>query len=604
MKPEHRSTLEQRLGRVIEINGPIVTIAQQSIENGEQVALGRQRLTGSVIALKGEHAIVQAYESTAGLRPGEPVEGLGRPLSVELGPGLLSGIFDGVQRPLLALKESAGDLIPQGAQAQALNPERKWDFSPNPELQPGQRIGGGTILGEVPETQLITHRVLLPPMLEGTLQQLAPAGSYTVEDEIGQLQDDQGRVHSLRMAHHWPVHRPRPFRRRDEAVAPLLTGQRVIDTFFPVLKGGRAAIPGPFGAGKTMVQHQVARWSNADIVIYVGCGERGNELVDVLDSFPKLEDPASGKPLMERTLLIANTSNMPVVAREASIYVGVTIAEYFRDQGYDVVMVADSTSRWAEALREVAGRLNQMPVEEGYPAYLASRLAAFYERAGRVETSNGKLGSVTLIGAVSPPGGDFSEPVTSHTKELAQVFWALSKPLADARHYPSIDWNDSFSSHVALAAEWWNKQIDPGWLELRNQALGLLARAEELMRIVNLVGPESLSPEQRWELEGAAMIREGVLQQSALDDKDSYCSPEKQYLLLEMTMKVFKHGIGTLKQGVPVNRLLELPVLAQIRRLKSRFSSQQIEEIRKFADDIRAAFDALRVEYGVKTGAE
>ncbi|MBI3547370.1 MAG: V-type ATP synthase subunit A, partial [Gammaproteobacteria bacterium] len=401
----------------------------------------------------------------------------------------------------------------------------------------------------------------------------------------------------LKLYHRWPVRRARPYQRRDHAAEPLITGQRVLDTLFPLLKGGKAAVPGPFGAGKTVVQQQIARWSNAEIVIYVGCGERGNELVEILETFPKLTDPYTGRLLMERTILVANTSNMPVVAREASIYVGVTLAEYYRDQGYDVVMVADSTSRWAEALREVAGRLEQMPVEEGYPAYLASRLAAFYERAGRVETLSGKHGSVSLIGAVSPPGGDFSEPVTSHTKEIVQTFWALSKNLADARHYPSVDWTDSFSGYVNAAAKWWHANVDARWSECRAEAMRLLAQADELARIVNLVGPEALSPTQRWALEGASMIKEGVLQQSALDDIDSFCSPQKQFILLDLVLETCHQGQALLDIGVPVQQLLGLPILARMRRIKSSYSSQQLEELKAVRREIQKAFAGLQMEY-------
>jgi V/A-type H+-transporting ATPase subunit A len=411
------------------------------------------------------------------------------------------------------------------------------------------------------------------------------------------VRDAKGTVRKLQLFHRWPVRRPRPYMQRDHGVAPLITGQRILDTFFPLLKGGKGAVPGPFGAGKTMVQQQVARWSNADIVIYVGCGERGNELVDVLESFPKLKDPHTGRGMMERTLLVANTSNMPVVAREASIYVGMTIAEYFRDQGYDVVMLADSTSRWAEALREVAGRLGHMPVEEGYPAYLGSRLAAVYERAGRVQTLDGERGSVTLIGAVSPPGGDFSEPVTSHTKEIIQTFWALSKELADARHYPSVDWVDSFSQDISTAAGWWAQQIGGAWSQRRAQALSLLARDAELSRIVNLVGPEALSSAQRWELEGAALIKEAVLQQSALDDADSYCSPQKQFQLLELVMQVFDQGMELIGLGAPVQELAEHPMLARIRRAKSVWRSDESEQLEAFSAEVYQALGALRSEY-------
>jgi V/A-type H+/Na+-transporting ATPase subunit A len=427
---------------------------------------------------------------------------------------------------------------------------------------------------------------------------LAPAGDYTVEQAIARIRDRHGPIRTLYLYHRWPVRTPRPYLGRDHAAAPLITGQRILDTFFPLLKGGKAAIPGPFGAGKTVTLHQIARWSNAEIVIYVGCGERGNELVEILETFPQLIDPNTGRLLMERTLLVANTSNMPVVAREASIYVGVTLAEYYRDQGYDVVMVADSTSRWAEALREVAGRLSQMPVEEGHPAYLASRLAAFYERAGRVQAlARGLLGSVTLIGAVSPPGGDFSEPVTSHTKEMVQTFWALSKDLADARHYPAVDWNESFSGYVSTASQWWGENVDPRWAEFRGEALGLLAQADQLARIVNLVGPEALSPAQRWSLEGAGLIKDGVLQQSAIDPKDSFCSPQKQFAMLSLIMDLYHQGVELLGIGVPVQQLLRLPILGRVRRVKSAYGSDELGGLAKFREEVRGAFDGLRLEY-------
>jgi V/A-type H+-transporting ATPase subunit A len=441
---------------------------------------------------------------------------------------------------------------------------------------------------------------LVPPNLTGELTLLPAPGDYTVEDVIARLQDADKTIHDIKLAQRWPVRTPRPYRDRIHAAAPLLTGQRILDTFFPLLKGGKGAVPGPFGAGKTVVQQQIARWANADIVIYVGCGERGNELVDILESFPSLTDPHTGRSLMERTLLVANTSNMPVVAREASIYVGVTMAEYYRDQGYDVVMVADSTSRWAEALREVGGRLGQMPVEEGYPAYLASRLAAFYERAGSVDTLSDRQGSVTLIGAVSPPGGDFSEPVTSHTKEIVSTFWALSKELADARHYPAVGWTDSFSGYVGTAGQWWKKEVGPGWKKKRAEAMGLLTQADELARIVNLVGPEALSSQQRWSLEGAMLIKEGVLQQSALDPVDTYCRPEKQYALLDLMLYLYHRGQRLLEQDIPVSRLSELPIMGRARRLKTAFANDRVDKLIGFRDEIRAAFDQLRDEYGAQ----
>ncbi|MBL3616770.1 MAG: V-type ATP synthase subunit A, partial [gamma proteobacterium endosymbiont of Lamellibrachia anaximandri] len=427
--------------------------------------------------------------------------------------------------------------------------------------------------------------------------EIAPQGDYNLDQTIARVKTADGEIRRLKLFHRWPVRQPRPYLHRDHSSEPLITGQRILDTFFPLLKGGKGAVPGPFGAGKTMVQHQVARWSNADIVIYVGCGERGNELVDVLDSFPKLKDPYTGRSLMERTLLVANTSNMPVVAREASIYVGITIAEYYRDQGHDVVMLADSTSRWAEALREVSGRLGQMPVEEGYPAYLASRLSAFYERAGRVETHDCGKGSVSLIGAVSPPGGDFSEPVTSHTKEIIQTFWALSKELADARHYPAIDWVDSFSADVSTAAIWWHEQVDRNWEKRRGQALSMLARDAELSRIVNLVGPEALSSAQRWILEGAALIKEGALQQSALDPVDTFSSPEKQFLLLDTLLTIYDQGADLIELGVPVQELSDLPILAKLRRCKEVYDSDQLDQLRVFREQAIKSFESIRSEY-------
>jgi V/A-type H+-transporting ATPase subunit A len=584
-------------GVIREINGPIVTIRLPGVRNSEQVLIGKLRLVGEVIALQGDEAIVQAYESTEGVCPGEPVETLGKPLSVELGPGLLGGIFDGVQRPLKDLFERTGDHISRGVTLPALDREREWHFVPDPELGPGARLERGSRIGTVQETETIEHRILTPPDLSGQLTELAPEGDYKLDHCVGRLKGDDGTSHRLYLYHNWPVRTPRPYQQRDHSQKPLITGQRILDTFFPLVKGGKGAVPGPFGAGKTVVQQQVARWSNADIVIYVGCGERGNELVDVLETFPTLQDPYSGRKLMERTLLVANTSNMPVVAREASIYVGLTMAEYYRDQGYDVVMLADSTSRWAEALREVSGRLGQMPVEDGYPAYLASRLAAMYERAGRVVTFIGDKGSVTLIGAVSPPGGDFSEPVTAHTKEIIQTFWALSKELADARHYPSVDWVGSFSDHVSTVARWWHDEISPHWKRRREQALALLARDAELSRIVNLVGPEALSSAQRWELEGAALIKEGVLQQNALDPVDTFASPKKQFLLLELMLTIYDKGAGLINIGVPVQELRGLELMARARRAKQTYDSDQTEDLEAMIKEVNDEFARIRVEY-------
>lgn len=584
-------------GSVVEVNGPLVTVRLPHVRTGEQVSIGSLSLTGEVLGRKGEEAIVQVYESTETVRPGDTVIPLGHPLSVELGPGLLGHIFDGVQRPLDEISRLHGDTIPRGISVTSLDREALWSFKPRPGLTVGEEISEGFSLGEVPETESIVHHILVPPGINGKLVELASAGEYHVDDTIAVLRDAHGTEYSLQLFHRWPVRVPRPHMRRIHTSEPLLSGQRILDLFFPVLKGGKAAIPGPFGAGKTILQHQIARWSNADIVIYVGCGERGNELVDILNSFPALTDPHTGRSLMERTLLVANTSNMPVVAREASIYVGVTLAEYYRDQGYHVVMVADSTSRWAEALREVGGRLGEMPVEEGYPAYLASRLAAFYERAGKVETFSGRRGSVTLIGAVSPPGGDFSEPVTSHTKEIVRAFWALSKELADARHYPAIAWSDSFSGYVDAVAGWWEEHVSAKWADYRAEALELLTQADELDRIVNLVGPEALSAQQRWVLEMARIIREGLLQQSAIDEIDSYASAERQFQLLRLMHETWKQGESLLSSGVPVQVLLEIPELTRVVRAKSLYGNDEIDAIRELEIAVRSAFRAIHVEY-------
>ncbi|MDJ0806080.1 MAG: V-type ATP synthase subunit A [Gammaproteobacteria bacterium] len=590
-------------GVVLQINGPIVTLRLPGVRNGEQVRIGHLGLYGEIIALQGDEALAQIYESTEMIRPGEPVAGLGRPLSVELGPGLMGGIFDGVQRPLEKMFLEAGDQIPRGLSPEPLDRERLWNFQPSDLLEPNMPIIGGAKLGSVQETQSLLHLILVPPNIQGELIEIAPEGQYSLNETIARVRLANGHVEKLKLYHHWPVRRPRPYQGRDHGVEPLITGQRILDTFFPLLKGGKCAVPGPFGAGKTVVQHQVARWANADIVIYVGCGERGNELVDVLDSFPQLKDPYSGRPLMERTLLIANTSNMPVVAREASIYVGITIAEYYRDQGYDVVMLADSTSRWAEALREVSGRLGQMPVEEGYPAYLASRLAAFYERAGRVDTMDCGKGSVSLIGAVSPPGGDFSEPVTSHTKEIIETFWALSKELADARHYPAIDWVDSFSADVSTAAKWWHEAVNRNWERRRGEALAILARDSELSRIVNLVGPEALSSAQRWVLEGASLIKEAVLQQSALDPVDTFSSPQKQFLLLDLVLTIYDLGSELIELGVPVQELAGQTVMARLRRCKELYDSSQTEQLLAFQQEAIDSFKVIRAEYAQRLEA-
>jgi len=591
-------------GKLIQINGPLVRAELEEACIGEQVRLGQLQLMGEVIGRESNIALIQVYEDTESLILGEKVEALGHPLSVELGPGLIGQIFDGVQRPLKNLVQQSGDYIPRGVNIPALADNKKWYFEPDPNTHIGTILSGGQSLGSVAETEIIKHHILVPPDKQGELLWLAEPGSYTLKEPIARIKNKLEQDQPLYLSHYWPVRTPRPYHHREDATAPLITGQRIFDTFFPLLKGGKATIPGPFGAGKTMIQQQIARWSDADIVIYVGCGERGNELVDVLESFPDIIDPKSKHSLMERTILVANTSNMPVVAREASIYVGVTMAEYYRDQGLDVVMVADSTSRWAEALREVAARLGQMPVEEGYPAYLASRLAAFYERSGKVRTLNNQPGSVTLIGAVSPPGGDFSEPVTGHTKEIVQTFWALSKELADARHYPAVSWTESFSEYISITADWWSEQVNPDWQKLRSEALSLLSQAQELIRIVNLVGAEALSSEQRWVLSSADLIKEGILQQSALDDVDSYSSPEKQFLLLQIMILIYHQGKELLNLGMPDQEINQLPLLIKAKRCKSTYSSEQTEHLKQFIDQIYNDFEHYRNEYKQDTDDE
>ncbi len=585
-------------GEILDINGPMVTVRLPGVANGEQVRVGNLGLIGEVIGRDGEDALVQVYEATDSVCPGEPTQALGHPLSVELGPGLLGQIFDGVQRPLEGFRKGGGWTTVRGAQLDPLDRARRWSFEPA-DLKAGDTLQGGTILGTVEETGSVVHRILVPPDVSGELVEIVDAGEYTLDDPIARLRQPDGRTRELRLSHRWPVRVARPHKGRSPSGEPLLTGQRILDTFFPVRKGGKAAIPGPFGAGKTVVQQQIARWANTRIVIYVGCGERGNELVDILESFPELTDPHSGRTLMERTLIIANTSNMPVVAREASIYVGITIGEYFRDQGHDVVVVADSTSRWAEALREVAGRLGEIPVEEGYPAYLASRLAAFYERAGLCTTLADGRGSVTLIGAVSPPGGDFSEPVTSHTKDIVETFWALSKDLADARHYPSVDWSDSFSSHVDAVAGWWHANVGEGWKADREDALQVLFKAEGYTRIANLVGPEALSPEQRWGLQSAELLREGVLQQNALDPLDTFCSPERQYLLLNLMMTIDRLGKDLIAKEAPVQQLLDMQILGDARRWKSKYANDALEDLEAKRGEIEQAFDRVREACGI-----
>lgn len=577
--------MSDQVGTITWISGPVVR-ARGSRHVGmlELVEVGAERLVGEVIGLKGDQITVQVYEETAGMRTGAPIYGTGLPLSVELGPGLIQSIYDGVQRPLPLIEEAMGSFIQRGARFDSINREKKWKYTPRVKV--GDEVRGGAILGAVMETETLEHRIMLNPDDSGTITWVAPAGEYTVTDPIFKLK--MGREEkTVTMLQRWPVRRARPFVSRRGANVPLITGQRILDTFFPVAKGGAAGIPGPFGSGKTVTQHSIAKWADAEIIVYIGCGERGNEMTEVLQEFPHLVDPRTGRPLMERTVLIANTSNMPVAAREASIYTGITIAEYYRDMGYHVALMADSTSRWAEALREVSGRLEEMPAEEGYPAYLAGRLAEFYERAGLVDNLNGTQGSVSIVGAVSPPGGDFSEPVTQHTKRFIRCFWALDKSLASARHFPAINWLDSYSEYIEDVAAWWREKTGKDWLAMRNRAMELLSEEARLSQIVKLVGPDALPYTERMVLETTRLIREGILQQNATETVDAYSSVEKQIRLLELVLYFHERGMAIIKRGAPINLIHDLPVVDTIIRAKSTITN---EEMTRF-DDIQKQID-------------
>ena len=556
-------------GKIERVAGPVVVASSMlGASMYELVKVGTAGLIGEIIRLEADTGTIQVYEETTGIKPGEIVERTGAPLSVELGPGLINQFFDGTQRPLPVLQTKGGAFIHRGITAPPLDRAKKWEFTPS--MKKGDKITGGDVLGEVPETVLVKHRILVPPNVNGTIKSIQPKGNYTVEDPIAEVETGHETV-KLYLMHAWPVRIPRPAREKVPSDTPLITGQRIIDFFFPIAKGGTAAIPGDFGTGKTITQHQLAKWADADVIVYVGCGERGNEMTEVLETFPELKDPRSGQPLMERTLLVANTSNMPIAAREASMYTGITLAEYFRDMGYNVALMADSTSRWAEALREVSGRLEEMPGEEGYPAYLASRLAEIYERAGRVKVigiESNKLGSVSVVGAVSPSGGDFSEPVTQNTLRIVKVFWALSKALAERRHFPAIDWLTSYSLYLDSLENWYRTQINSEWSNLRKEGMALLQRDEELREIVMLVGPDALSESQRVVLEAARMIKEDFLIQSALHPVDSYCSPTKTFRMISLILNFYNRMRISVEKGVSLQRALEVPVKQEIARAK------------------------------------
>lgn len=574
-------------GKVISINGPIVkATGLQGISMFDIAEVGPHKLIGEVIRLLEDATVIQVYEDNTGLMPGDEVVSHCRPLSVQLGPGLISNIYDGIQRPLVGISDACGCYIIKGIKLAPLDENKPWEF--HPTAKPGAQVKEGDLIGEVQESPLLMHRVLVPPGVSGALTEIVPDGSHTIMDEIYAVQNSAG-VHHYKLAEYWPVRKPRPNRVRKKPNIPLITGQRIIDFFFPIARGGTAAIPGGFGTGKTMTQHALAKWCNADIIVYIGCGERGNEMTDVLTDFPKLIDERNGRPLIERTVMIANTSNMPVPAREVSIYTGVTIAEYYRDMGYSVAVMADSTSRWAEALRELSSRLGDMPAEEGFPPYLATRLAEFYERAGFVETLSGKDGDITIIGAVSPPGGDFSEPVTQHTSRFVRCFWALDKTLADARHYPSISWIDSYTEYLDDIEEWW-KDLDSQWLSVRNEAMNILLEDNRLQQVVKLVGSDALPPGQQFTLFVGEMIKNAFLQQNAFDQTDKYCSPEKQLRLLKTILELHHRGGELLKKGITVKDIAALDTVSEMVRLKSEVPNKELdrfdEYIRKLSQDL------------------
>ncbi|MHA1687041.1 MAG: V-type ATP synthase subunit A [Candidatus Heimdallarchaeaceae archaeon] len=580
-------------GVIERISGPVVQASNMLGTKLYDVArVGEEKLVGEIIRLNGDIATIQVYESTDGLTPGEPVYPAYAPLSVELGPGLLRQIFDGIQRPLPVIRDMSGDFITRGIEIPGLDHKKIWDFTP--KIKKGAKVTGGDILGDIPETPTVDFKLLVPPHIHGTLEYIAPAGDYTIDETAATIVKFDGTKVDLKFYHKWPVREPRPFKQRLASTIPLITGQRIFDTFAPIAKGGTGAIPGGFGTGKTVSQHQLAKWSDAKLVVYVGCGERGNEMTDVLREFPRLVDPYTGGPLMDRTVLIANTSNMPVAAREASVYTGITLAEFFRDMGYDVSLMADSTSRWAEAMREISGRLEEMPGEEGFPAYLASRIAQFYERAGRVITlgSENREGSVTVVGAVSPPGGDFSEPVTQNTLRIVKVFWALSKDLAARRHFPAIDYLMSYTLYWSALEAYYVKNVNPEFPHLRAQAMALLQKDKELQDIVALVGPDALPPNEKIVLEVARMIKEDYLQQNAFHEVDSFCSLTKQYLMLKTILRFYEKAQELYQRGAEVKKIFEHDIVTKIARMKYLDQSEVEERITELLTTIDALIPA------------
>ena len=575
-------------GTITKISGPLVVASGMKNSNMfDVVRVSNEQLIGEIIEMHGEDASIQVYEETSGLKTGEPVVSTGEPLSVELGPGLIGSIFDGIQRPLIKIMENAGNNLSRGIQVPSLDREKQWVFEPSVKV--GERVYGGDIIGTVQETDVVSHKIMLSPTLGGIVKEIT-GGTCTVDDVVAIILDEKGQEHGVGIMQKWPVRKGRPFSKKLSPDAPLITGQRVVDALFPIAKGGVAAIPGPFGSGKTVTQHQLAKWADADIVVYIGCGERGNEMTDVLNEFPELIDPHTGKSLMERTVLIANTSDMPVAAREASIYTGITIAEYFRDMGYNVALMADSTSRWAEALREMSGRLEEMPGEEGYPAYLGSRLAQFYERAGRVLSvgKHPREGTLSVIGAVSPAGGDISEPVTQATLRIVKVFWGLDSSLAYKRHFPAINWLTSYSLYANSLGKWFNEKVGSDWTELRGKIMKLLSQEAELEEMVKLIGMDALSPADRLKMEAARSVREDFLHQLAFHEVDTYTSENKQLLMMRLVMAFYEKGIIALDNEMDINDIVKLSVREKIGRFKYIEESavnEEFEQIMKLLDE-------------------
>ncbi len=585
------------IGKVAKVIGPVVHA--RDITNAKMldlVEVGEDHLVGEIVKLDRDRAAIQVYEDTTGLRPGSNIYSPGLPLSVELGPGLLGTIYDGIQRPLEIIRDTTNSVyIQKGIHATPLVREKRWKFTP--AMTVGAAVEGGEIFGTVQETELIEHRLLVPPEKKGRVVWVAPAGEHTIDETALRLEGPSGEPFEIKFHHRWPVRTPRPSKERLPLRLPLITGQRVIDTLFPIAKGGAFVVPGGFGTGKTMIQHALAKWSDADIIVYIGCGERGNEMTDVLMSFPELVDPRTKRPLMERTIMIANTSNMPVAAREASIYTGITIAEYYRDQGYHVGIMADSTSRWAEALRELSGRMEEMPADEGFPAYLPTRLAEFYERAGMVRALAGREGSISIAGAVSPPGGDFSEPVTQHTKRFVRCLWALDRQLANARHYPAISWLDSYSEYVDEIADWWQDRSGGEWNELRHQILDLLQQEGKLQQVVKLVGPDVLPDTQRIVLETCEMFKNAFLQQNSYDKIDMYCTPEKQIKMLRVIVDFYKLGLENIKKGANIHQIKKISVYSEILRMKFSISSDEVEKIDAIREKLHRSMQQVAEMY-------